>query len=172
MVSQNSSGTSSVRGISRNSEHQKVFLSREALACPLCKEPLTIPVVQSPSLQENLCWLSPAAQIKGKMEHHIEECPSSSPPRPRNNKGITLRDGSMPKGAKKTVSFNARDQPIGPNVAKLMGDLRAQVLQNVDINIDSWWHVPKEAKEVIRGLLENANVIGVDHKKKLLHWGQ
>ncbi|GAB2270490.1 hypothetical protein Dimus_005384 [Dionaea muscipula] len=119
-----------------NPKHQKVFLFQDTLAGPLCMEPLTILVIQSPSLQANLCWLSPAAaaaQIKGKMEHHDEECPSSSPPRCRNTKGITLRDGS-----------------------------------NVDRNIDSWWNVLKETKEAIWGLVENAYVIDVVHKKNIL----
>ncbi|GAB2280770.1 hypothetical protein Dimus_015396 [Dionaea muscipula] len=34
------------------------------------------------------------------------------------------------------------------------------------------WHVPKETKEAIWGLVENAYVIDVDHKKKLLSWGE
>ncbi|GAB2303494.1 hypothetical protein Dimus_037483, partial [Dionaea muscipula] len=102
------------------------------------------------------------------IEHHNEECPSSSPPQPRNTKGSTLRDRSMPKTGKKTVSFDAHGQLIGPNVAQLMTDLGTYVRQNVDINIDSWWHVPKETKEVIWGLVENAYVIDVNHWKKIL----
>ncbi|GAB2273611.1 hypothetical protein Dimus_008398 [Dionaea muscipula] len=52
-----------------------------------------------------------------------------------------------------------------------MTDLSVYVRQNVDINIGSWWHVPKKIKEAIWGLVENAYVINVDHKKKILSLG-
>ncbi|GAB2268482.1 hypothetical protein Dimus_003439, partial [Dionaea muscipula] len=51
-----------------------------------------------------------------------------------------------------------------------MTDLGTHVSQNVGINIDSWWHVSKETKVVIWGLLENTYVIGVDHKKNIRSW--